>query len=53
MNILKYGDYITEKAAYEMLLESKAVFSQKLVNLLNRMKSNKIAASILSFNQKM
>ena len=52
MNILKYGDYITEKAAYEMLLESKAVFSQKLVNLLNRMKSNKIATAILSFQSK-
>ena len=52
MNILKYGDYITEKAAYEMLLESKAVFSQKLVNLLNRMKTNKIASSILSFQSK-
>jgi hypothetical protein len=52
MNILKYGDYITEKTAYEMLLESKAVFSQKLVNLLNRMKSNKIATSILSFQSK-
>jgi hypothetical protein len=52
MNILKYTDYITEKAAYEILLESKAVFSQKLINLLNRMKTNKIAASILSFQSK-
>lgn len=52
MNILRYGDYISEKVAYEMLLESKAVFSQKLVNLLNRMRSNKIAAAILSFQSK-
>jgi len=52
MNILKYGDYITEKAAYEMLLESKVVFSTKFINLLNRMKSNKIAAAILSFQSK-
>ena len=52
MNILKYGDYITEKVAIEMLLESKAVLSQKLVNLLNRMKNNKIAAAILSFQSK-
>lgn len=52
MNILKYGDYITEKVAIEMLLESKAVLSQKLVNLLNRMKTNKIAAAILSFQSK-
>jgi hypothetical protein len=52
MNILKYGDYITEKVAYEMILESKVVLSKKFVNLLNRMKSNKIAASILSFQSK-
>lgn len=52
MNILKYGDYITEKAAFEMILESKVVFSTKLVNLLNRMKTNKIAAAILSFQSK-
>ncbi len=52
MNILRYGEYITEKAAFQMLLESKAVFSPKLVNLLNRMKSNKVASSILSFQSK-
>ncbi len=52
MNILRYGEYITEKAAFEMLLESKAVFSAKLINLLNRMKGNKVAKSILSFQSK-
>ena len=53
MNILKYGDYITEKMAYSMILESKVVLSQKFINLLTRMKSNnKIAASILSFQSK-
>jgi len=52
MNILKYGDYITEKAAYEMLLESKVVLSNKFLNLLNRMKTNKIADSIISFQSK-
>ena len=52
MNILRYGEYITEKAAYQMLLESKAVFSQKMVNMLNRMKSNKIAKEILGFQSK-
>jgi len=49
MNILKYGDYITEKATYEMILESKVVFSKKFVNLLSRMKGNKIADLILRF----
>ena len=52
MNILRYGEYITEKAAFQMLLESKAVFSTKLINLLNRMKSNKVAKAILSFQSK-
>ena len=52
MNILKYGEYITEKIAYEMILESKVVFSTKLINLLNRMKSDKITKTILSFQSK-
>ena len=52
MNILRYGEYITEKSAYHMLLESKAVFSPKLINMLNRMKSNKVAKAILGFQSK-
>jgi len=52
MNILRYGEYITEKAAFQMLLESKAVFSQKMINMLNRMKSNKVAKAILGFQSK-
>ena len=35
MSILKYGDYISEKAVYELLLESKVVYSKKFINLLN------------------
>lgn len=50
--ILKYTDYITENKTYEMLLESKVVFSQKLINLLNRMHNNKIASEIVSLNSK-
>jgi hypothetical protein len=52
MNILKYGEYITEKVAYEMILESKAVFSTKLINFLNRMRDNKVAKIILSYQAK-
>jgi hypothetical protein len=52
MNILRYGEYITEKVAFQMLLESKAVFSTKMINLLNRMKSNKVAKSILDLQSK-
>lgn len=52
MNLLKYNDYITEKVAYELLLESKVVFSKKFVNLLNKMKSNKVASELLGIYSK-
>lgn len=52
MNLLKYNDYITEKMAYEMILESKVVFSKKFVNLLTKMKSNKIASELLGIYSK-
>lgn len=29
MNLLKYNEYITESKAYELLLESKLIFSKK------------------------
>jgi hypothetical protein len=52
MSLLKYNDYITEKVAYELLLESKMVFSKKFINLLNKMKSNKIASELLNLYSK-
>lgn len=52
MAILKYGDYISEKVAYELLLESKVVYSKKFINLLNRMRSNKIASQLLNLYSK-
>ena len=52
MAILKYGDYISEKAVYEILLESKVVYSKKFINILNRMKANKLATQLLSLYSK-
>ena len=52
MSILKYGDYISEKAVYELLLESKVVYSKKFINLLNKMKANKLATELLNLYSK-
>ena len=52
MTILKYGDYISEKAVYELLLESKVVYSKKFINLLNKMKANKLATELLNLYSK-
>ena len=52
MSILKYEDYISEKAVYELLLESKVVYSKKFINLLNKMKANKLATQLLNLYSK-
>ena len=52
MSILKYVDYISEKVVYDLLLESKVVYSKKFVNLLTRMKSNKLASQLLNLYTK-
>ncbi len=52
MSILKYEDYISEKAVYEILLESKVVYSKKFINLLNKMKANKLATQLLNLYSK-
>ena len=48
MILLKYNEYITEKIAYDLLLESKVVFSTKFISLLSKMKTNRIASELLS-----
>ena len=45
--ILKYNQYLSEKVVYDLLLESKVVYSKKFVNLLTKMKSNKLASELL------
>ena len=52
MQIIKYEDYISEKIVYELLLESKVVYSKKFINLLNKMKANKLATELLNLYSK-
>ena len=52
MSILKYEDYISEKAVYKLLLESKVIYSKKFINLLNKMKANKLATELLNLYSK-
>lgn len=47
MSLLKYNEYLTEKVVYNLLLESKLVFSNKFINILSKMKSNKLASELL------
>jgi hypothetical protein len=48
MSLVKYSEFINESKIYELLLESKVVYSKKLVNLLTKMKSNKLASELLN-----
>lgn len=52
MSILKYQDYISESKVYELLLESKVIYSKKFINILNRIKDNKIATQVLDLYSK-
>ena len=52
MNIYKYQEFLTESVIIELLMESKVVFSKKFINLLNRMKNNKIASDLLGIYSK-
>lgn len=50
--ILKYSDYINEKMVYDMILESKVVYSKRFINILQKMKTNKLAANLLDIYKK-
>ena len=52
MSLIKYSEFINESKIYELLLESKVVYSKKLVNLLTKMKSNKLASELLNLYSK-
>lgn len=46
--IVKYDSFILEKVIFDLVLESKLVLSKKLINLLNKIKDDKVASSLLS-----
>lgn len=47
MNLLKYGEFITDSAIYDFILESKLIYSSRFINILNRMGDNKISKELL------
>ncbi len=52
MKLFNYSDFLTESVIIELLMESKVVFSKKFINLLNRMRTNKIASDLLNMYSK-
>lgn len=51
-NIFRYTEFLTENKLTELIMESKVIFSKKFLNLLNRMKTNKIASDLLNIYSK-
>ncbi len=52
MRILQYSNFINENRISELILESKVVYSKKFINILNKMRSNKISKSLLDLYSK-
>lgn len=50
--MLKYVEFINEKVLYDLLLESKVVYSSKFINILHKMKDNKLAKKLLDIYSK-
>jgi len=52
MKLFNYSDFLTENVLIELLMESKVIFSKKFINLLNRMRTNKVASDLLNIYSK-
>ena len=52
MKLIKYNSWLLESKIYDLLLESKLVYSKKFTNLLKRMQSNRIASELLKLYHK-
>jgi len=52
MKLEKYDNWILENKIYNLILESKIIYSKKFIKFLSRMKSNKIAKDLLSLYTK-
>ena len=50
--INRYNEFLLENQIYDLLLESKVVFSSKFINLINKFNSNKIASELIKINSK-
>lgn len=52
MKLLKYNDYLSESILFELIIESKVVYSTKFMNILKKMKTNNVAQTLLSLYSK-
>ena len=50
--INRYNEFLLENQIYDLLLESKVVFSSKFINLINKFNSNKISSELIKINSK-
>lgn len=47
MKLFKYQDFLNENYLYDLILESKLVFSSNFINILRKIKDDKVAGSLL------
>lgn len=47
MKLFKYEEFLTESNLYELILESKLVFSSSFINILKKIKDDKVAGMLL------
>jgi hypothetical protein len=52
MNLLKYNDFLTESLIYDLIIESKLIYSSKFINILNKMKDNKVSKELIDLYSK-
>jgi hypothetical protein len=50
--MIKYAEFINEKVLYDLIIESKIVYSSKFINILHKMKDNKLAKKLLDIYSK-
>ena len=47
MKLFKYTEFLTESNLYDLILESKLVFSSSFINILKKIKDDKVAGMLL------
>jgi hypothetical protein len=52
MKLTSYKEYILEKVIYDMILESKIVFSKNFLGILSKMGSNEVAKELVKLYNK-
>jgi hypothetical protein len=52
MSLLKYNEFLKEELIHELLLESKVIYSSKFLNILNKIKDNKVSKELINLYTK-